>query len=87
MEKVVLIQFLVQGIDQKLPLHIVSKNEPNKNQILEKIMELVNHYDLSTEVHYEKFLQEKSQKVYVYKIGDKSCVVIVERIEVMEFQK
>jgi hypothetical protein len=32
MENVVIIQFLVQGIEQKLPFQIAAKNEPNKNQ-------------------------------------------------------
>ncbi|MBY0144278.1 hypothetical protein [Neobacillus niacini] len=87
MKTAFLISFMVQGIEQKLPFQIVSKNEPNKVQILEKITEIVNHYDLSPEIKFDKFHQEKSEKLYLYKIGDNNCAVRVERKEIFEFTK
>jgi hypothetical protein len=87
MKTIVLVQFIVDGLQQKLPFQIAAKNEPNKNQILEKIMEIVEHYDLSKEVQFEKFTQEKGQKIYLFKIGEKSCIVIVDRLDIIEFTK
>lgn len=70
--------------DLPIPFKIASENEPNKSQILEKIIDIVNQYGLSKEVKFKSFHQENGQKLYFYQIGDADCYVFVERIEIWE---
>jgi hypothetical protein len=66
------------------PIKYVSNNEPDKVLILEKIMGIINHYDISKEVTFKSLHQNESQKVYYYKIGEIDCFVLVERVEMIE---
>jgi phage regulator Rha-like protein len=86
LESVVLVTFKIKGIP--IPIKIASTNEPSREQILKKISDLANGYDLSGEIQFKKLLKENGHKMYIYEIGDRKCMVLVERLEkIKEFEE
>lgn len=86
MDSVILVTFKIKGIP--IPIKIASTNEPNREQIFKKITDLANGYDLSGEIQFKKLLKENGHKMYIYEIGDKKCMVLVERLEkIKEFEE
>ena len=79
MDSVILVTFKIKGIP--IPIKIASTNEPTREQILKKITDLANGYDLSGEIQFKKLLKENGHKMYIYEIGDKKCMVLVEKLE------
>lgn len=86
MDSVILVTFKIKGIP--IPIKIASTNEPTREQILKKITDLANGYDLSGEIQFKKLLKENGHKMYIYEIGDKKCMVLVEKLEkIKEFEE
>lgn len=86
MESVVLVTFKIKGIG--IPIKIASTNEPSRDQILKKISDLASGYGLIGEVQFKKLLKENGHKMYIYEIGDRKCMVLVERLEkIKEFEE
>lgn len=85
LKTVVLITFMIKGIS--IPIHITSKNEPNKLQIIETIKDITEHFEISGAIIEDGFNQKKGMKIYKFIIGDKNCVVSVERLDLIEFPK
>ncbi|MBT2644128.1 hypothetical protein J7I80_17935 [Bacillus sp. ISL-41] len=86
MDSVILVTFKIKGIP--IPIKIASTNEPTREQILKKITDLANGYDLSGEIQFKKLLKENGHKMYIYEIGDRKCVVLVEKLEkIKEFEE
>ncbi|WLR57111.1 hypothetical protein LC048_09715 [Mesobacillus subterraneus] len=86
MESVVLVTFKIKGIP--IPIKIASTNEPSREQILKKISDFANGYDLSGEIQFRKLLKENGHKMYIYEIGERKCMVLVERLEkIKEFEE
>lgn len=86
MDSVILVTFKIKGIP--IPVKIASTNEPTREQILKKISDLAKGYDLIGEIQFKKLLKENGHKMYIYEIGDRKCMVLVERLEkIKEFEK
>lgn len=86
MDSVILVTFKIKGIP--IPIKIASTNEPTREQIQKKITDLANGYDLSGEIQFKKLLKENGHKMYIYEIGDKKCMVLVEKLEkIKEFEE
>jgi len=86
LDSVILVTFKIKGIP--IPIKIASTTEPSKDQILKKITDLANGYDLSGQIQFKKLLKEHGHKMYIYEIGDKKCIVLVERLEkIKEFEE
>lgn len=86
MESVILVTFKIKGIP--IPIKIASTNEPSRDQIVKKISDLASGYDLSGEIQFKKLLKENGHKMYIYEIGDRKCMVMVERLEkIKEFEE
>jgi hypothetical protein len=86
LESVILVTFKIKGIP--IPIKIASTNEPSRDQIVKKISDLASSYDLSGEIQFKKLLKENSHKMYIYEIGDRKCMVMVERLEkIKEFEE
>ncbi|MGV2939016.1 hypothetical protein AB5I83_05450 [Mesobacillus sp. LC4] len=86
MDSVILVTFKIKGIP--IPIKIASTNEPTREQILKKITDLANGYDLSGEIQFKKLLKENGHKMFIYEIGDKKCMVLVEKLEkIKEFEE
>lgn len=68
------------------PIKIASQIEPNMDQINTMVVDLAVKYSVSGKVQFKKFLEEHEQKMYIYEIGDRKCVVLVEKLaKVIEF--
>lgn len=86
MDSVVLVTFKLKGVP--IPIKIASTNEPSRDQIAKKISDLARGYDLDGEIQFKKLLMENGHKMYIYEIGDKKCIVMVERLEkIQEFEQ
>ncbi|RSD26092.1 hypothetical protein [Mesobacillus subterraneus] len=86
MDSVILVTFKIKGIP--IPIKIASTNEPTREQILKKISDLANGYDLTGEIQFKKLLKENGHKMYIYEIGNRKCMVLVERLEkIKEFEE
>ncbi len=86
MDSVILVTFKIKGIP--IPIKIASTNEPTREQILKKITDLANGYDLSGDIQFKKLLKENGHKMYIYEIGDRKCMVLVEKLEkIKEFEE
>lgn len=86
MDSVILVTFKIKGIP--IPIKIASTNEPTREQILKKVTDLANGYELSGEIQFKKLLKENGHKMYIYEIGDRKCMVLVERLEkIKEFEE
>ncbi|WP_210366822.1 hypothetical protein [Bacillus sp. REN3] len=86
MDSVIIVTFKIKGIP--IPIKIASSNEPSKDQIQKKITDLAKGYDLIGEIQFKKLLKEKGQKMYIYEIGGRKCIVLVERLEkIKEFEE
>jgi phage regulator Rha-like protein len=86
LDSVILVTFKIKGIP--IPIKIASTNEPTREQILKKITDLANGYDLSGEIQFKKLLKENGHKMYIYEIGEKKCMVLVEKLEkIKEFEE
>ncbi|WNF20869.1 hypothetical protein [Mesobacillus jeotgali] len=86
MDSVILVTFKIKGIP--IPIKIASTNEPTREQILKKVTDFANGYDLSGEIQFKKLLKENDHKMYIYEIGDKKCMVLVEKLEkIKEFEE
>lgn len=86
MDSVILVTFKIKGIP--IPVKIASTNEPTREQILKKISDLAKGNDLIGEIQFKKLLKENGHKMYIYEIGDRKCMVLVERLEkIKEFEK
>ncbi|MCM3584323.1 hypothetical protein M3182_01030 [Mesobacillus maritimus] len=85
MDKVIIVTFRVKGLP--VPIKIASQIEPTINQIMKMVSELAVKNQLEGDIQFRKFLQEKEQKMYIYDIGNRKCMVLVEKLEkVMEFE-
>ncbi|WP_174731231.1 hypothetical protein [Mesobacillus harenae] len=86
MDSVILVTIRVKGM--QLPIKIASKIEPTKDQIYKKISDLAKAQELTGEIQFKKLIQEKGQKMYIYKIGERRCVVIVEKLQkIIQFEE
>jgi len=86
LDSVIIVTFKIKGIP--IPIKIASSNEPSKDQIQKKITDLAKGYDLIGEIQFKKLLKEKGQKMYIYEIGGRKCIVLVERLEkIKEFEE
>jgi phage regulator Rha-like protein len=86
LDSVILVTFKINGIP--IPIKIASTNEPTREQILKKISDLAKGYDLTGEIQFKKLLKESGQKMYIYEIGDRKCMVLVEWLEkIKEFEE
>ena len=86
MDSVILVTFKIKGIP--IPIKIASTNEPTREQILKKILDLAKGYNLIGEIQFKKLLKENGHKMYIYEIGDRKCMVLVERLEkIKEFEE
>lgn len=84
LDTVIIVTLKVTGLSD--PIKIASQTEPAIDQIDQMVVDLVKKNKISGEIHFEKSLQENQQKMYVYKIGQKKCVVLVEKLaKVKEF--
>jgi hypothetical protein len=84
LETVIIVTFKIKGLP--LPIKIASQKEPSINQIYKMISDIVEANDFSGEIQFKKFLQESGQKMFIYEIGERKCVVLVEKLEkVIEF--
>lgn len=71
-----------------VPVELVSTNEPNKKHILNLIEELKNKFGLTGELTKGTFKDlGHGNKGYEYFLADKKILVIVKRVQVMEFEK
>jgi hypothetical protein len=85
LETVTIITFKVKGLPE--PIKIASQYEPSINQVGKMISDIVKTNSLSGEIQFKKFLQENGQKMFIYEIGERKCVVLVEKLEkVIEFE-
>mgnify|MGYP005828127065 CR=1 FL=1 len=85
METVIIVTFKVKGLP--VPIKIASPTEPTISQIYKMIADIVKTNNLDGDVQFKKILQENEQKMYIYEIGTRKCVVLVEKLEkVIEFQ-
>jgi phage regulator Rha-like protein len=86
LDSVILVTFKIKGIP--IPIKIASTNEPSREQILKKILDLAQVYNLIGEIQFKKLLKENGHKMYIYEIGDRKCMVLVERLEkIKEFEE
>lgn len=86
MDSVILVTFKIKGIP--IPIKIASTKEPSREQILKKVTDLAKGYDLIGEIQFKKLLKENGHKMYIYEIGDRKCMVLVERLEkIKEFEE
>jgi hypothetical protein len=86
LDSVILVTFKIKGMP--IPIKIASTNEPSREQILKKVSDLAKGYDLIGEIQFKKLLKENDQKMYIYEIGDRKCIVLVERLEkIKEFEE
>lgn len=85
MDSVILVTFKIKGIP--IPIKIASATEPSREQIVKKISDLAKGYDITGEIQFKKLLKENGHKMYIYRIGDRKCMVLVERLEkIKEFE-
>ena len=86
MDNVILVTFKMKGIP--IPIKIASAIEPSRDQIMKKLSDLAKGYDLNGEIQFKKLLKENDQKMYIYEIGDRKCMVLVEKLEkIKEFER
>ncbi|OCA90721.1 hypothetical protein A8F94_02260 [Bacillus sp. FJAT-27225] len=84
METVILTTYKIPGIP--MPIKIASTIEPKKEQIYNKLIDLLNQYNIEGEIQFRKLLVEKENSMYIYELGDKRCMVLIEKLEkVKEF--
>lgn len=79
MDSVILVTFRIKGIP--LPIKIASANEPSRDQITKKVSDLAKGYDFIGDIQFKKLLKENDQKMYIYEIGERKCMVLVEKLE------
>ena len=86
METVVIITFKIKGFPE--PIKIASQNEPQLHQITTMLSELAETKAIDGEIKFKKLLKDHGQKMFIYEIGDRKCVVIVEKLErIMHFDR
>ncbi|WP_043933798.1 hypothetical protein [Bacillus sp. EB01] len=84
METVILTTYKIPGLP--MPIKIASTIEPKKEQIYNKLIELLNQYNIEGDIQFKKLLVEKENSMYIYELGEKRCMVLVEKLEkVKEF--
>ncbi|MBM4761904.1 hypothetical protein [Bacillus sp. B15-48] len=84
MDTVIIVTLKVNGLPA--PIKIASQQEPTIQQIYKMIVDIVEQNDMSRDIQFKKFLQENEQKMYVYEIGERKCVVLVEKLaKVIDF--
>lgn len=84
METVILVTYKIPGIP--MPIKIASTIEPKKEQIHNKLLELMEEYHISGEIQFRKLLVEKENSMYIFELGEKRCMVLVEKLEkIIEF--
>ncbi|RHW42165.1 hypothetical protein D1B31_05895 [Neobacillus notoginsengisoli] len=84
METVILVTYKIPGIP--MPIKIASTIEPNKEQIHNKLLELMEENHINGDIQFRKLLVEKENSMYIFELGEKRCMVLVERLEkIIEF--
>ncbi|ALC90312.1 hypothetical protein AM500_11345 [Bacillus sp. FJAT-18017] len=84
METVILTTYKIPGLP--MPIKIASTIEPKKEQIYNKLIELLNQYNIEGDIQFKKLLVENENSMYIYELGEKRCMVLVEKLEkVKEF--
>jgi hypothetical protein len=84
LETVILTTYKIPGLP--MPIKIASTIEPKKEQIYNKLIELLNQYNIEGDIQFKKLLVEKENSMYIYELGEKRCMVLVEKLEkVKEF--
>ncbi|SFA86219.1 MULTISPECIES: hypothetical protein [unclassified Bacillus (in: firmicutes)] len=84
MDTVTLVTFRIKGL--LTPIKIASKMAPSQEQIHKKLLDIKQKHQLEGELEFKKLVQEKGKKMYIYKIGDSRCVVMVEKLQkIIEF--
>ncbi|OME41439.1 hypothetical protein [Paenibacillus odorifer] len=74
--------------DIGVPVEIVSTNEPNKNHIFNLIGDIINKFNLSGEITKGTYKDlGHGSKGYEYFSADTKILVVVKRVQVMEFEK
>jgi hypothetical protein len=85
LETVIIVTVKVNGLPA--PIKIASQMEPSMDQIEAMVIDLVEKFQLSGEVQFKKRLEENEQKMYIYEIAGRKCLVLVEKLaKVIEFE-
>ncbi|WP_059170676.1 hypothetical protein [Bacillus sp. FJAT-27445] len=84
MDTVILVTYKIPGMP--MPIKIASTIEPNKEQIYHKLTELVKENSIEGDIQFRKLLVEKENSMYIFELGDKRCMVLVEKLaKIKEF--
>lgn len=76
------------SLGESIPLiRSVSNNEPSRQHIEMMINQLIKGLELEGEIERKKFKQHGKLKIYTYNISDNVAMVMVERLDIIEYPK